>query len=678
MKEFLTACPRNCYSTCSFVIQVKDNRLTRILPYSGNLATPEGPCIKGLSYIERSRSEERIIFPLIRKPGGGFIKTTMAEALSSIATRLSTIREDYGPQSILWYKGSGNSGLLNETGYSFWKAFGGATITYGNLCWPAGLEAVRLTLGEVKHNVPWDIVNAGAVIVWGKNPAETNVQEMALLGKARDNGARIIVIDPRRTPTADKADMHYRPVPGTDAALALACAWVIVNENLADIGFIDKLVTGYQKYCEQSLINPLEAEKICGIPAADIVNLARTIGSIKPITFLPGYGLQRYENGGQTIRAVLSLAIVTGNIGKPGAGFNFANLQSYIYDNPKEPLSYYPDKEKDLPFRRSVSMTNLGIDILNAVEPEIKAIWVERGNPILQAPDSIRVTQAFEKSEFNVVVEQFLTDTALMADVILPAKDIFEQSDIIGSYWSPYVQFKPGVLEAAGEVMPESEIYWNLSNILGLKIDESLLPPPGNDNTEKWLAERIKEYPDLTLEKLRKGPVVAPGLQEIAFSDFIFKTPSGKIELNCPTLNLLWGTSPLPVFNALKGHDGNQSYPLLLMCPNQGSRIHSQFGNLKVITQNSDTPALEISSADAVSRGIVNGDRVRVYNNLGTLDTVVRITGRIRAGMVVLYNGIWIVEGGGGNRLTAASHTDIGFGAAFHGNRVEVLKITDR
>jgi len=205
-----------------------------------------------------------------------------------------------------------------------------------------------------------------------------------------------------------------------------------------------------------------------------------------------------------------------------------------------------------------------------------------------------------------------------------------------------------------------------------------LLPPPGNENTEKWLEERIKKYPDLTLDKLRKGPVVAPGLQEIAFSDLIFNTPSGKIELNCPTLNVLWGTSPLPVYNPLKGHRSTNSYPLLLMCPNQGSRIHSQFGNLRVIKLNSDTPALEISPADAESRGLDNGDRVQVYNSLGTLETVVRITGRGKTGMVVLYNGIWINEGGGGNRLTAACHTDIGYGSAFHGNSVEVVKITDR
>jgi anaerobic selenocysteine-containing dehydrogenase len=170
--------------------------------------------------------------------------------------------------------------------------------------------------------------------------------------------------------------------------------------------------------------------------------------------------LQRYPNGGQTVRAILSLAIITGNIGKKGSGFNYANLQSYIFDKVKEPVSYYPDKEKDQPFRRTISMAKLGSDILTARDPEIEAIWVERGNPLLQSPDTSNVMKAFSKSGFTVVVEQFMTDTAIHADLILPAIDIFEQSDIIGSYWSPYVQFRPKILEPAGESMAESEIYY--------------------------------------------------------------------------------------------------------------------------------------------------------------------------------------------------------------------------
>ena len=213
MEEFITACPRNCYSTCSFRVQVENNKICRILPFPGNLATPEGPCIKGLSYIERTHSQERIINPLKKTSSGKFEKISVDNALGYISENLSSIRDKYGPKSILWYRGSGMSGLVNDIGYSFWKEFGGATTTYGNLCWPAGLEAVRLTLGEIKHNVPWDLENARTIIIWGKNPAETNIHEIAFIARAREKGCKVIVIDPIRTPTADKADILLSPIP---------------------------------------------------------------------------------------------------------------------------------------------------------------------------------------------------------------------------------------------------------------------------------------------------------------------------------------------------------------------------------------------------------------------------------------------------------------------------------
>ena len=377
MEEFVTACPRNCYSTCTFRVQVENNQIRRILPYSGNLATPEGPCIKGLSYIERTNSPERIIHPLRKNSKGQFEEINSEEALDIIANELSLIKEKWGSHSILWYRGSGMSGLTNEIGNTFWKAFGGTTITYGNLCWPAGLEAVRLTMGSVKHNVPWDLVNAKTIIIWGKNPAETNIQEISFIAAAREKGCRIIVIDPLRTPTADKADILLSPKPGTDGALALALAKLLIDNDLIDHEFIAKNVKGYKELKQSLHISPDVAELITGIPAENIIELACLIGKNGPMTILPGYGLQRHQNGGQTIRSVLLLSVLTGNIGRPGSGFNYANLQSYVFDDIKEPISYYPDPEQDKPFRRSISMAKLGAGMLNTSDPELKAAWAD-------------------------------------------------------------------------------------------------------------------------------------------------------------------------------------------------------------------------------------------------------------------------------------------------------------
>lgn len=671
-EEFITACPRNCYSTCTFRVRVENERITKILPYRDNLATPEGPCIKGLSYIERTYSPDRIIHPLRKDSSGKFSRITMDEALEITASELLRIRKNYGPHSVLWYRGSGMAGLTNEIGAEFWNAFGGATTTYGNLCWPAGLEAVRLTLGSVRHNVPWDLANAKTIIIWGKNPAETNVQEIAFIADARERGCRVIVIDPLKTPTADKADMLFSPKPGTDAALALAIAGILINEDLVDSEFIGKYVEGYEAFRNSLNISLSKAETITGIPGAEIERLAFIIGNGAPLTIIPGYGLQRHLNGGQTIRSILSLAVITGNIGKSGAGFNYANLQSYIYDDPKEPLSYYPDPVKDAPFRRSISMAKAGNDMLNIVNPELKAAWVERGNPLLQLPDSQNVKKAFGKMEFRVVVEQFMTDTALEADIILPAKDIFEQSDIVGSYWSPYVQFRPKIIESPGEVMPESEIWFHLAKMAGFDISANKIPFPGNNNIENWLERRIEGYSHLKLEDLRNGPVLAPGLQKIAYSDYKFQTPSGKIELKSSRATELWGASELPGYVPVD--TGSGDFPLTLLTPNAANRIHSQFGNLKIIRETTPPAATLISTHDAEMRKIETGDKIRIFNRNGDITSVASVSERLPAGIVVLPNGIWTSEGGGGNNLVEGRETDMGYGAAFHDARVQIEK----
>jgi anaerobic selenocysteine-containing dehydrogenase len=674
MKEFITACPRNCYSSCSFRVITDNGTIRRILPFQGNMATPGGPCIKGLSYIERASSPDRIIHPLQRQADGSFKKTGMKEALEIIAGKLAYYRDNYGPRSILFYKGSGMSGLTNEISSNFWKLFGGATTTYGNLCWPAGLEAVGLTLGEVRHNVPWDLKNARTIIVWGKNPAETNIHEHAFIIEARRLGAKVIVIDPRRTPTADKADILYMPRPGTDGALALALAKVIIDRSLHDTQFIGKYVSGFEKFSGSLTIDPAAAEKITSIPAAEIEKLAVIIATGGPLTILPGYGLQRYTNGGQTIRTLLALALITGNIGRSGTGFNYANLQSYVFDDIAEPDCYYPDKVADEPFRRTLSMATLGRDMIATANPEIKMVWVERGNPLTQSPQTNLVREAFERTAFKVVVEQFMTDTAAIADIILPAKNMFEQTDVIGSYWNPYVQLKPKVTDPPGEVLTEPEYYYHLAGLLGIPVhDRTMLPPPGDENIREWLTSRMRSYPGIDIERLKEGPVIPDSLEHIAYSGLKFKTPSGKAELVSSRFTERWGTDDTPSFTLPDGGRLNSdTYPLWFLTPNTGSRIHSQFGNLNVIKSSVAEPLIDISREDAMARSIADGDTIRVYNENGEIINRCRVSERLSAGCVVMPNGIWFGEGGAGNRLTTGRETDMGHGASFHDTRVEI------
>ena len=682
---FTTACPRNCYSTCTMTVEVEDGRLRRVLPHAGNLATAEGPCLKGLSYVERVGSPDRVLHPLRRRADGSFHQISWPEALDEIIHHLLRVREEYGPQSILYFCGSGTKGLLNGVGTAFWRLFGGYTGTYGDLCWPAGLESTRLTLGENKHSAPWDLKNARLILLWGKNPAETNIHQMPFIEAAVEAGARLVVVDPRRTETAERAELLVQPRPGSDGALALALAHILFREDMVDKAFLDAHVLGHESYREKvESSTPEWAEEITGVPARFIERLGVAVGTVKPLTICAGFGMQRYTNSGQTLRAMIALLALTGNIGRPGAGWQFANLQSAIFDEVKDPIAFYPPEKPDGIARISISTARLGGDMLAATDPPLKMAWVERGNPVTQNPDTSTVLEAFRRLDFRVVVEQFLTDTAREADIVLPAKTLFEQSDVIGAYWHPYIQLKQKVLDPPGQVKPETEVYRLLAERLGLPADvvDAAIPGPGDAEVDAWLEAKLAPFAGLNLERLRQGPVLAPGHQEVAFADLVFPTPSGRIELYSEEAWRRWRVDTLPLWVAPQeavpgvGSDGGR-YPLYFMTPNTKNRIHSQFGNLQMIRVHDPVPALDLSPADALARGIRGGERVRVFNDRGSLEVRSRLDFGLRAGCVSLTNGWWLTDGAAVNVLSAGRETDMGHGAAFHENRVEVEKVPE-
>ncbi|WP_372753857.1 molybdopterin-dependent oxidoreductase [Labilibaculum sp.] len=674
MKLVSSVCPRNCYSTCSLKVRVENNRVTGIEAHGENRATPEGPCIKGLAYVERANSKSRILYPQKRVAEGKYQRISWEEALDTIVAKLTACKEKFGPHSVLYFASSGMSGLLNGVSTNFWKLFGGATTTYGNLCWPAGLEATRLTLGANKHNAPWDVEHAKLIVLWGKNPVETNIQEMMPIEKAQQKGAHLVVIDPRRTPSAERANSLFQIKSGTDAALALGLAREIIANDSIDEEFIEKYVLGFEQFKARVEEYTLEkVSEICRISGAGIKELAKEIGTSEAMTLIPGYGLQRYENGGQTTRCILALSVITGNIGKKGACWHYANLQSYVFDDLKEPESYFPGCEHPS-FRREISVAKLGADLLQIINPEVKFIWVERGNPLSQNPDTNAIRKAFRKADFRVVVEQFMTDTAYEADLILPAKNMFEQSDLVGSYWNPYVQLKQKVLEPAGEVKPESEIYYLLAQKLGFSKEEirKNIPEPNDEAIEDYLNGFLDEFPELSLEKLKEGPQLADSYEEIPFADYQFPTPSGKIELYSQQAKELWGIDSLPNYVPLAEQ---KDFPLQLISPNSRNRIHSQFGNLEVIKQFEPEACLLVHPLDAEGRGIENLERIKLFNHKGNAEVKVQFDLGLRRGNVVLTNGHWAINGAAPNLFTTGKETDIGHGTAFHNTWVDMKKI---
>ncbi len=666
MPSYLTACPRNCYSTCTLRVELEDGRLRRVEPFEGNRATPEGACLKGLSYVERVHSPDRILHPLRRTPGG-FERISWEEALGTISEKLKRLRADHGPKSLLYYAASGTKGMLNGAGMEFWRRFGGCTTTYGDLCWPSGLEATRLTLGENKHNVPWDLENARLIVLWGKNPAETNVHQMPFVEKALSAGAQLVVVDPRRTESAERAGMLIQPRPGTDAALALAVANLIIEKEGVEQSFVADHVLGFDRFAQHvDSFRPDRAAQICGVSAGEIERLAELFAAVRPASIVAGFGMQRYTNSGQTMRALLSLLAITGNIGKPGAGWVYANLQSHIFGE-KDPVASFPPEDSGGPVRGSISTARLGPDMLAQSDPPLRAAWVERGNPLNQNPESGTVARAFEALDFVVVVEQFLTDTARAADIVLPAKTFLEQTDVITAYWHPFLQLKPKVMEPPGEVRPETEIYRGLADLLDIDLQGSI---PAEAEIESYLESRLSPH-GLSLARLREGPQLPPGHQDIAFEDLRFATPSGRIELVSREASERWGLNELPDFSEASESVDRAKYPLQLLTPNTKNRIHSQFGDLKLLKALEPELLLTMHPVDAEQRGIVSGERLRVFNDRGTFEAAARLSFGIRRGCVSAPNGWWR-DAGTVNDSSAGRETDMGHGAAFHDNFVEV------
>ena len=685
MKVYTTACPRNCYSTCAMRVEVEDGRIRRIEPHAGNAATAGGVCLKGLSYVERVYSPDRVLHPLRRNPERGtFQRISWDEALGIIAGKLTELRADPGPQSVLYYQASGTKGLLNALGMKFWRLYGGCTTTYGDLCWPAGLEATRLTLGDNKHSAPWDIADARLIVLWGKNAAETNIHQMVFIDQALDAGAQLVVIDPRRTESAERAALLIQPRPGSDGALALAVAHLLIKADQIDHDFIERHVLGFPGFAAMvDEFTPERAAGITDVPLRYIHRLAEYFGAIAPATISPGYGMQRFTNSGQTMRAMLAVLAITGNIGRPGAGWIYANLQSHIFDAVRDPLALYPPQKPDGVVRVSISTARLGPAMLETRDPPLRMAWVERGNPITQNPETNTVLEAFRGLDFRVVVDQFLTDTAREADIVLPAKTMFEQSDVIGAYWHSYIQLKQKVIEPPGEVKPESEVYRLLAQRLGLaRADDPQAFPVSDAEVEAYLEKALQPFPELTLDRLREGPQLAPGQEEVAYSDFRFPTRSGKIELESHEAVERWGVDPLPLYRepveSLRRHVPDPDvYPLYLLTPNTKNRIHSQFNNLMMIRQLGDEPLLYMHPDDAAKRHIRDGEWVRVFNDRGELVLESRLDNGLKAGCVCVTNGWWISEGGTVNFCSAARETDMGYGAAFHDVRVQVEVVRD-
>ncbi|MDH7555820.1 MAG: molybdopterin-containing oxidoreductase family protein [Candidatus Methanosuratincola sp.] len=662
-RKFFTVCPRDCYDTCVMITRVEGGQVNSIRARADHGITRGFLCKKGQRALEYVFSPERLKYPLRRvgrKGEGKFERISWESALSILAGKMEKILEEYGPESILPYSYAGHMGLINRYfPQRLFNRIGASDLDY-TICSSAGKEALRYHYGTAAGMDPEDLVNSSLVVVWGMNPAWTAQHIYSIIARS---GAKVVVVDPVKTETAGRAEMHLQLKPGTDSALALGVINYAISENLHDQEFIRRNTIGFDALARRA--SEFTVEKvcgICGIGEGEFLEFAGECCSTKPAAFLIGLGIQRNLNGGEMVRAISLIPAVTGNIGRRGGGLFYSNSAYFTAD--LTAVSGVPSRA-----RRSINMVRLGEALLDGrLDPPVRFLFVYNSNPAAVCPDQNRVREGLAREDlFTVVHDLFVTDTADYADLVLPATSFLECFDIHFTYGGLYVAVNEKAIDPIGEARSNYDLFNELSARMGYP---ELCESP-ESVARKLLGTGTGYMDGITLEELMEKGFVrlrTPQMPHVAFSDLRFRTPSGKIEL-CSGLAQAEGLEGVPGFTEIKG-----DYPIRLLSPFHRDLSKSQYHNIGAIF-GGDAQAVEISREDAAARGISDGDRVRVFNARGDCIIRAKVSPKVKRGVAVTYGIAWpkLLEGGKNVNFTTGSETsDIGGCSTFHTNFVEI------
>ncbi|SHI75216.1 Anaerobic selenocysteine-containing dehydrogenase [Dethiosulfatibacter aminovorans DSM 17477] len=664
---YTSVCPRDCFGGCTLKVTIEDGKIVKVAGNKSNTNSDGYLCSKGASYHKRLYHPDRITFPMLKeKNTGEFSRISWDEALDIIARKLTDSVRDCGAESIMYMMGYGHMGKLNDYAKSFWMQLGSITSCYGSLCMAAGKTAVKYTYGTVMQNHNSDLQNARLIIVWGSNPANTNIHRMRNIKAAVKKGAKLIVIDPRVSETMIEGAVRIHPRGGTDGLLAMGIAKIMIDRNICNHDFIHKHVLGFEEYCERLKEYDLdEISAKTGIALEQINEVVDHIEENPVYAFITGSGKSRYSNGGQTERCVCILPALTGSIGVSGGGFYFSDDQ-----NPR--ISW-----KNLPVKGYEINENIHVGkVAEALEDEssrIRLLWIEKANPLVSSPDITGMKKVMDKIDFIVTVEHFMTDTALDSDLVLPAAMFSEKDDIFSIYGDSYIQLMPKLVEPQGECKSEPEIYRLLGEKLGF--DLAYLPVIDEDAINRLIKDNNI---NTTYEELKEKPYLYEGYNEIAYEDLVFDTPSGKIEIFSEQMKN-WGKDPLPdycesVESRYSKPELYSKYPLQLFSSHAPGMINSQFKEMKLSVKNS-VPKVQVNSMDAEKRDIANGDLVGIYNDRGVIEMIADVGDMVREGEVHIYAGWGDGTGASVNVLIPGRKTDIGDATAYHDCLVEIGKV---
>ncbi len=666
MEERTSACPLDCPDTCGLVVKVDGGRVVSVDGDRRAALTDGFICNKVRKIARHLYGEDRVLAPLVRrgsKGAGSFREATWDEALRLVSDRLQSIRARSGGEAILPYHYGGSNGWLTEGALAsrFFRRIGASNLAR-TLCAAATTAATRGLYGKMPGVALEDYEHAKLIVLWGVNPSATGIHLVPVIARARKRGAMLVVVDPRRTALARQADLFLQPRPGTDLPIALSILHELFEQGKADRAFLDAHVAPGEadELARRAARWPIEkAAREAGVDPLDLRRFVELYAGASPAVVRCGWGVERNRNGGSAVAAVLALPAVAGKFGVRGGGYTMSNGDARWTVDSESAIA------EPLAPTRTINMARIAAELSERKGPRIEALFVYNCNPAVTAPDQRALVEQLAREDLFVVVhEQVMTDTARLADVVLPATTFLEHRDLRRGYGTMHMYDSDAVVEPAGQA-------WSNNKLFGALLERFGLQKPGDPTSDDELVGAVMAASaagSSLQEQLASRKVATPpdAPRPIAFVDVFPGTPEGKIRLVPPALD---AEAPEGLYT-YRPDPASPRYPLALISPSLASQISSTFGQLRT------TPAaLELSPADAAARGIAEGDAVRIHNDLGEVRCAAQINADLRPGVCVLPKGLWrrhTQNGFTANALVPSSVADLGGQATYNDARVEV------
>ncbi len=668
-RTVIGACPLDCPDACSWQVTVDaTGRATKLRGNPDHPFTAGGLCQKVNPWLDNAADPSRLLTPLRRTGGKGdgrFEPITWDEAITTMADRFSEIIDRSGGAAIWPFHGTGNLGWIQGTNgpHRVWTRMG-ASAHHMSICSAAGREGINYAAGSGDWLDAESFADAGMIIIWASNTLVTNRHLWPFVQQARANGAKLVVVDPIRTRTAEQADEHLSIRPGTDGALALGLCRALVDIGAMDEQFLADRTLGWDAFrVSLDRWDAASTEAVTGVPVHRLRQLAADIAAAPPLAVRIGHGVQRHASGGQAMRLVSCVPAIVGAYDQPGGGS--------LYSSSGTPKGYNLDAahRPELGFRpRTLTMTNLGHNLTELDDPPVEALVVYGANPMVSNPQTSLVKAGLERKDlFTVVIDIYKTETTAYADLVLPSTMQHEQTELIDSYNHRYLNWNQSAVEPAGEALPHTEIFRRLATAMGYTEPELYA-------TDEELAADV-----LDSDQLRDAGITVERLKEAGFlplperpdpAERSFLTPSGRFEF-VSQLAEDNGHGLMP--NYREPAEAAGTHPgLALIAPASEFHVNSTFAGTKRTTQRTEAPPILVNPEDAAALGLSTGMAVRVSNDRGSFETLVTVSDRTAVGVAAMTKGWW---GQGVNHTVIERDADMGQGATFHDNAVHITPL---